>query len=88
MNAADGPNFLGPISYGTQQVEPQFIMAYKYILTSGPVLYQAQEDIIVIQDDRGSRQHRAEIELRWCTCFKDKRHVQSAANWTTNGPVI
>jgi hypothetical protein len=29
-------NFLGPISYGTQQVEPQLLMAY--ILTSGPVL--------------------------------------------------
>ena len=26
--AANEPNFLGPISYGTQQVEPQFLMAY------------------------------------------------------------
>ena len=35
------PNFLDAISYGTQQVEPQFLMAY--ILTSGPVLYHQAE---------------------------------------------
>ena len=34
------PNFLGPISYyGSQQVEPQFLMAYLYILTSRRELY-------------------------------------------------
>ena len=27
--AANEPNFLCPISYGTQQVEPQFVMAYQ-----------------------------------------------------------
>ena len=26
---ANEPNFLGPIFYGTQQVEPQFLMAYQ-----------------------------------------------------------
>ena len=43
--AANGPNFLDPISYGTQQVEPRFLMAQQvepqffmaYILTSTPV---------------------------------------------------
>ena len=35
--AANKPNFLGPIIYGTHQFEPQLLVAY--ILTSGPVLY-------------------------------------------------
>ena len=37
MYAANEPNFLGLISDGTQQVEPQFLMVH--ILTSGSVLY-------------------------------------------------
>ena len=37
MYAANESNFLDPISYGTQQVEPQFLVAY--ILMSGPILY-------------------------------------------------
>ena len=37
MYAANEPSFLNPISYGTQQVDPQFLIAY--ILTSGPAPY-------------------------------------------------
>ena len=37
MYAANEPNFLGAISYRTQQVESQFLMVY--ILTSGHVLW-------------------------------------------------
>ena len=33
--AANGPNFLGPISYGTQPVETQFLMVHSTFLRAG-----------------------------------------------------
>ena len=42
LYAANEPNFLGPISYVTQQVEPHFLMACMYIHSyerAGTVLY-------------------------------------------------
>ena len=37
---------MGPISYGTEQIEPQFLMAF--ILTSGPVLYSTDRHLVVV----------------------------------------
>ena len=44
--AANEAIFLDLISYGTQQVEPQFLMAC--FLTSGPVLYWYEEGMLNI----------------------------------------
>ena len=65
--AANEPNFLGPISYGTQQIEPQFLMGpnilpqffVAYIRTSGPVLYVVANPVVVrgMLDRKISEEH-------------------------------
>ena len=63
--AANEPHFLGPISHGTQQIEPQFLMGpnmlprffVAYIRTSGPVLYVVANPVRGLLDRKISEEH-------------------------------